>query len=442
MTNMLNLSYILVTIICKVVLVDDIGLTKDEIETIKKMRQSNPNISQQKVHDDTRKNIGTSQNNDNISRNQSVVEVPTTKLFIQGADRQFLNKINTKSVNSMPTRIDYHEQPSFTIIDKNSDNSAYNLSNNVVNSSYDVKEAEKKNYNENRIVSASSVGPNMSKVFDNRKLKTNDSDDIYVEKTILPTEKTEILEVPLYHEKVTEHTWSPSIVEKQQYRVVEKPNILYVNQFNMEDEAKELVRKEKENLVDANRAHTEFLDIKFSESKQREDALDHDIMELSSKLEVLEHKLNDRKQENETIHSKLVMLKNRKNNLLSNQHRLQVERDKSDASYRLLQNNIAHLCKELDDLKSKIITTKDERNIYEERLKTHKFDLEKVEKDVNIEETRVTEYQKELSDLEGLLSNLKNRLSEFRIKRSKEQSLQNKLEMERERIIRSGMAYG
>lgn len=207
------------------------------------------------------------------------------------------------------------------------------------------------------------------------------------------------------------------------------------------DSEKNLVRQEKENIIDANRARTSLIDLKINESKQRQDEIERNLYELGNKRDTISQKLKQRKEEQEQINMDVITLKNRKNNLSNSKRKIELERDKIEASLRLITNEIAHLNKSLDDLKTKSMTVRDEKELYENRLKQHEEDLSDVSKRLNGEEMRQTEYLKEVGGLESIYLSLRSQLEDLKIKKSREDSMQDRLEMERDRIMRNSVTF-
>lgn len=212
-----------------------------------------------------------------------------------------------------------------------------------------------------------------------------------------------------------------------------------INPNSIEDDERDLIRKERDNIIDAQKARSAFIDLKMNESRQREEQLNKKASDLRIKLDNITEKFKERKKEFEENKYNLMSLKNRKDNLLNNIRRNEIERDKNDASARLLNNEKAHLLKKLDDLESRALTLKNEIDVYNNRINDEKNDLNNVVKKYNAEEIKEGEYEKELNNLENIQTTLKNQEDDIATKKNREGSLQYKLEMERDRISRGGI---
>jgi hypothetical protein len=217
------------------------------------------------------------------------------------------------------------------------------------------------------------------------------------------------------------------------------PSNLQPRDYPLHVEAEDLVRQEKENLIDAGRARSTYLSLKYTESQQREDGLQRMYEDVNSKMEGIENKLRERHMEEEGACLDLISLKNHKKTLLSNKRSVESDRDKMEAKIRLNNNEISHLSKKLDDLRAKSVTMKDEREVYDNRAKVYDRDLSKVDRDLSSEEVKLGEYKKEIFSLENLVNELRNKREELIAKKSRESTLQSRLDMEKERVSRNEM---
>ncbi|KAF7678784.1 hypothetical protein TCON_2576 [Astathelohania contejeani] len=202
------------------------------------------------------------------------------------------------------------------------------------------------------------------------------------------------------------------------------------------NEENDLIRKEKENLVDAHRARISYLNLKLAASHRSADELTRKAKELQSHMEEIASTLNDRKSTWKEIEATIESRRNHLKNARNNKRAVERDRDKIQSKLRLTNNEIGKLNKKLDDLKAQLETIQEEERVYNGRVDFFEADISEAGKDIVREEAKRAEYLKEIAGLEQAYNNTKNKLEDIKAKVTRENGHQSQIEMAKERLSR------
>ncbi|KAM0686383.1 hypothetical protein COBT_002394 [Conglomerata obtusa] len=407
-------------IISKIVIVDDIGLSKEELQKLKDMKGK---YLRNKIKNMDKKNV---------------LEFP----------KDFINQKEEPSKESNEEKKQDTKIPREDVIDKQKlKHNAFKENNSLYPTANKPNASSGENINtrdDNGIKKNSADELNDRPEIDNNNEKVN-----FQKSRNQSSSHQNLLPEPIDYDRQLKPSYEELLstlkklngkanTEKDEYNKL-KSSVASLP--SLKDEAKDLARQEKDNLIDANRARTSLLDLKITESRQRQEEIEKNLFDIEDKKNQIDQKLKQRKEEQEQINLDVITLKNRKINLATNKRKTEVEKDKIEATLRLINNEISHLNKRLDDLKSKSATAKDEKDVYENRLRQHEDDLSDIIKRLGAEEMRQSEYYKEVNGLDNLSTSLKNQVEELKTRKSREGSMQDRLEMERDRMIRNNLAF-
>lgn len=201
------------------------------------------------------------------------------------------------------------------------------------------------------------------------------------------------------------------------------------------DSAEEsLLQREKENMQDAAMAHKSLLDLKRFKSVQKEQTVDEGLEDVTFKIDQIEARLRQGHEDYSVIKSNIGYLKKKKANIASNRSKLRLEHDKTQASIRLIQSDMAHLRKKLDDLKSKVVTASGEKNVYASRIRDLEKEVVDTQKAIDVENNKLCLRGNDVNALQSVFNKLKVIMMELVNKKTREVNEQERIEREKERI--------
>lgn len=228
-----------------------------------------------------------------------------------------------------------------------------------------------------------------------------------------------------------------------QHTTSEEPNLVVPSTSQIQsldtpltptDPEDSLLYREKGNLLDAALAHKTLLEIKHNKSIKKEQSVDDEINNVSFKLEEIESKLKETRENYSVIKSNISYLKNKKISINSNRKQLKLDHDKTQAKIRLLESEIAHLMKRLDNLRSKIATMEGEKNVFSTRIRDLDNEIIKTQNMINVEDNKYLLRGKDLNAIDNIYNRLKIIMQELICRKTKEMNEQERIEMEKKRI--------
>lgn len=195
-----------------------------------------------------------------------------------------------------------------------------------------------------------------------------------------------------------------------------------------------LLLQEKGNLLDAAMAHKSLLEIKLLKSHTKAQNFNENIEKIKDKLQQLENNRTHSSEQYSTTKSNLSYLKIKKTTITDNKKKLILERDKSEASIRLMQTEMAHLRKKLDELNLSILTVTSAKNVYATRIKDLEREIEENQDMVDKENNKLVLRKKDLNTLDVMRCEAKIMVQELTNRKNKEMNEQERIEMEKKRI--------
>ena len=199
------------------------------------------------------------------------------------------------------------------------------------------------------------------------------------------------------------------------------------------DEA-DLERSMQENMQNANSARSSYLDIKIAESKDRESRAIDEEGKLDEKLEVLGNSLNGARSRAQKTQIDLLSMKNSIKNLEARREASLRAAKKLSAESRILNNEIIRLSREVDEKKTRLGSIEEDIGTQKVRAKAAEDGLIAKNDDVERSELEKSEWNKEIVNIEGKMARMKGKKDGARRERTKESSLQVRLQNEKDKL--------
>jgi hypothetical protein len=203
----------------------------------------------------------------------------------------------------------------------------------------------------------------------------------------------------------------------------------------------DLMRREQDSMTGASRARESYIRLKISQSRQKEREIQTEIDRSQQHLDQAMEKLHELGRNKERILSKLHAERNHIRNLESNKKEVEMQRARTASLVRLARNELLKLTKIMDDQKSKLGVLEDEEQVFSDRIRKYDEDYEIEGRELQFDEARLGEVRRDIEELESIQANFKTRTNEFINQKNKEIALRNRLMLEKERLERNTIDF-
>lgn len=185
-------------------------------------------------------------------------------------------------------------------------------------------------------------------------------------------------------------------------------------------------------MLEATTANLNLINLDKKASEARITEIESDIAVLNNSLEDIEERLKSRKIELQAFHSDLFNLKHIENNIGMERNKLIKEKNKYEAELRLLDNEIAHLKKKIEDLISQKITKSGQVDVFAARISDEDKKIEESRNNYYLEEHKKGLYETELIHLEEQVKLYKIGIQTMMSKKAVEEKILKDLEQKEE----------